>query len=56
MIICACNNRKCDGECRDKNLLRPRKHLDCCPAASGDGYNNGYKHKYSQPQKNKDEV
>lgn len=33
MINCACNGRKCDGECRKKNLYRPRKFLDKCPAA-----------------------
>jgi len=41
MILCACNNRKCDGICREYNLLRPRKRLQCCPAAVGEGYING---------------
>lgn len=40
-IICASNNKECKGVCREANLERPRKKLQCCPAAFGDGYNNG---------------
>lgn len=40
MIKCACNNRKCDGECRDVNLHRPRTVVlgtpqNRCPSAFG---------------------
>ncbi len=43
MISCACNNKECKGICREANLERPRKCLQCCPAANGDGYFNGSK-------------
>ena len=35
-IKCACNKKPCAGICREKNLYRPRKHLDRCPAAYDD--------------------
>lgn len=33
MILCACNNKPCEGECREQHLYRKRKDMDMCPAA-----------------------
>lgn len=44
MILCACNNKECKGECREKHLFRVRQILECCPAANGEGCINGRKH------------
>jgi hypothetical protein len=32
-ILCACTNKPCAGECRDKNLRRERKEGNPCPSA-----------------------
>lgn len=32
-IMCACNGKKCDGECRKEHLHRKRDWADRCPAA-----------------------
>ena len=30
-LMCACNKKKCEGECRENNLSRKKGHV--CPAA-----------------------
>ena len=32
-LLCSCNGKPCNGECRETHLYRKRKDLNMCPAA-----------------------